>query len=483
MQLRLLTENTTRPSTRKYKCPLCEVRDTRDRLILHVEKVHPESINDDFPAARLIYNSINNRTEGKCRICNKPTKWDNNKCRYDSFCSEKCKEEYVRIAKDRMKKKYGKEYILDDPDHQRKMLEGRRISGWYKFTSGGQLPYVGSYEKKFLEFMDVFLHVKSIDIMASYPVVEYEYNNEKHFWILDYYYIPLNLALDIKDGGDNPNKREMPEYREKQRCKEYAIANGDEYNYMRLENNDFSKLILAMLEMKDLPEYDLTSDINGIRTQKYSHYHSVFIPEHMTSSSPIIGMGQEPRPVAKKDTIYFVLGGNRLNSIFGVSFDKTLKRVWTPNEEFKLESHSGSVLDDYKYKVYEFTDPYYEFHIDKLKRRVSEGCIFTPNILYSHFTERKLTDYKQLESDTDIKECMSYPQYLKMVEECLIATWTDDVSIPLIESTDISYPYDYAQDINGYYVYNKTTNYRSRSYDDLSLIPESVEMYISNGII
>ena len=85
-------------------------------------------------------------------------------------------------------------------------------SGYYTFTSGGKIPYVGSYERKFLEFMDKVLQVKTIDIIPSFPIVEYEYperSGNKHFWILDFYYVPANLAIDIKDGGDNPNNREM----------------------------------------------------------------------------------------------------------------------------------------------------------------------------------------------------------------------------------------------------------------------------------
>mgnify|MGYP007004878713 FL=1 len=99
--------------------------------------------------------------------------------------------------------------------------------------------------------MDKFLHVKSSDIEAPGPTIEYYYEGKKHFWITDFYYIPYNLVLDIKDGGNNPNKREMPEYRAKQKAKEKAIADSKMYNYIRLTDNNMPQLIDIMMDLKD----------------------------------------------------------------------------------------------------------------------------------------------------------------------------------------------------------------------------------------
>ena len=57
--------------------------------------------------------------------------------------------------------------------------------------------------------------------------------------------------MDIKDGGKNPNNREMPEYRAKQNAKEKAIASSGLYNYIRLTDNQFDQLIEIMLDLKD----------------------------------------------------------------------------------------------------------------------------------------------------------------------------------------------------------------------------------------
>lgn len=237
---------------KRYKCPYCDYRDFRPDLIDHVEEEHEDMIPKNYTPARVVYNSINKKDHGSCMICHKETKWDENKQRYDSFCeNKKCREEYKKIVRSRMVKKYGTDNLLKDPEFQKKMLGNRSISGKYKFEDGGSIGYVGSYEKKFLEFMDKFLHIKSYDIISPGPTIPYMYKGKEHVWITDFLYEPYNLVFDIKDGGDNPNTRDMKEYREKQTAKEEAIAEYGEYNYIRLTDNNFEQLISIFMELKD----------------------------------------------------------------------------------------------------------------------------------------------------------------------------------------------------------------------------------------
>ena len=239
---------------KRYKCPYCEERLDRDNLPNHINKKHQEMIPQGYTASRVAFNAINKKTSGRCIICGKETDWNEDKCRYERICNDpKCKKEYIKMTEERLKKARGitKKEMLSDPDFQNKMLKGRSISGTYKFSDGGKLEYVGSYEKNFLEFMDKFLKVKSSDIQAPGPTIGYYYDGKKHFWITDYYYIPYNLVLDVKDGGKNPNKREMPEYRAKQKAKEKAISQSGMYNYIRLTDNQFDQLIEIMLDLKE----------------------------------------------------------------------------------------------------------------------------------------------------------------------------------------------------------------------------------------
>lgn len=238
--------------SKKYRCMYCNRSFERKELIEHIENDHSDMIPKDYSAARLVYNQINKRTHGTCMICKKETKWDENKQRYDSLCgSKKCHDEYVKMVRTRMVRKYGTETLLNNPEHQKKMLANRSISGYYKFKDGGRIGYVGSYEKKFLEFLDVFLNVKSSDILSPGPTILYNYRGKDHFWVTDFLYEPYNLVFDVKDGGSNPNTREMKEYRDKQKAKELAIKEQGEYNYIRLTDNNFEQLIEVFLLLKE----------------------------------------------------------------------------------------------------------------------------------------------------------------------------------------------------------------------------------------
>lgn len=239
---------------KKYKCPYCDKRYERNKLITHIEKNHEDMIPKDYTATRVVFNLINKKTVGHCTICGKETKWNEDKARYERLCGNPaCKKKYMDETAKRLYLKHGKtkEDFLNDPEFQERMLANRSISGKYKFQDGGVLPYVGSYEKTFLEFMDQFFGVKSDDLIAPGPVIDYEYNGKAHKWITDFYYEPYNLVFDIKDGGDNPNTRDMKEYREKQIAKEKAIAKTGEYNYIRLTDNKMDQMIELMMELKE----------------------------------------------------------------------------------------------------------------------------------------------------------------------------------------------------------------------------------------
>ena len=242
-------------SARMYKCPYCNERYQRAKLVNHINKKHAELIPEDYTATRVVFNTINKRECGYCRVCHKETKWNETAGRYDVLCDDpKCKEELRRRYKENMLRVRGTYNILNDPEQQTKMLANRKISGKYKFTDGGVLTYTGSYEKKCLEFMDKVLEIPSKDILAPGPTLEYEMNGEKHFYITDFYLIPQNLIIEVKDGGDNLNTKDTPgmrSSRERTLAKEKLITESGEYNYVRLTNNNFAQLIDVLMEIKE----------------------------------------------------------------------------------------------------------------------------------------------------------------------------------------------------------------------------------------
>lgn len=237
---------------RKFNCCYCNERFYAKELPKHIDKKHDDLLPDDYTAYRMAYDIINHKDgHGNCTICKKPTKWNEKRQKYERLCGNpKCAQEVRETYKKRMLRVYNKIHLLDDPNHQEKMLAHRKISGTYKWSDGKEFTYTGQYEKKLMEFLDHTMEYKSSEVLAPGPILEYEYKGKKLHWITDFLLIPNNLIIEVKDGGDNPNKRSMPVTREKTLAKEKMITNMGKYNYLRLTNNDFLQLFQMLAELK-----------------------------------------------------------------------------------------------------------------------------------------------------------------------------------------------------------------------------------------
>ena len=239
---------------RRYPCPYCEDRYERPKLITHIQRKHKEMIPQGYTATRVVYDSINKTTGGVCRVCKQPTDWNEKAGRYNVLCNNPaCKQKLREEYKRNMLRVRGTYNILNDPEQQKRMLANRSISGKYKFADGGEVGYTGSYEKNCLEFMDVVMQIRSEDILSPGPTLEYTYEGKKHLYISDFYYIPYNLIIEVKDGGADPNKKDSPSMqssRERTIEKERLITDRGEYNYIRLTNNNFAQLIEVFMDIK-----------------------------------------------------------------------------------------------------------------------------------------------------------------------------------------------------------------------------------------
>lgn len=237
-----------------YKCPYCDKRFDKENLVIHVGNNHDEMIPENYSAFRFVFDYVNKKPagyNGKCIICGKETGWDETKGKYNRLCNNPaCKKKYIQSFEERMMKSKGVTRISSTAEGQAKMLANRKISGEYKFQDGGIKTYTGTYEKKALEFMDKVMNIQSIDVTTPGPIMEYDFDGKKHIYISDIYYAPYNLIIEVKDGGNNPNMRSMPEYRAKQIAKEKYIIKNTDYNYLRLTNNDFSQLLAVFMQLK-----------------------------------------------------------------------------------------------------------------------------------------------------------------------------------------------------------------------------------------
>lgn len=465
----IILESNNQKKNKKYikkiKCPYCEARLARKDLIYHIDRKHEEMIPQNYTATRIVFNTINHKEHGNCVICGNKTAWDEEKGRYDRLCSNpKCHEEYLKQVRTRMYNKYGTTNLITDKryaeEQQKKMLANRRISGEYKFQNGDVKTYTGSYEKKCLEFMDKVLNCKSEDIITPGPTIEYTLTGVTHLYISDIYYVPYNLIIEIKDGGNNPNNRNMEEYRAKQIAKEKAIIESGEYNYLRLTDNNFSQLLEIFAELKfQLVEGNKDPVINineNLNNNDLLKKRKVFI-ENMSISSFM--------PPQGIDDIYVINYGNKIT--FGnydklavsrypdlsnsITVDKLGNLVKLPEDYFMTEQCNS-------YVVHNALDNYKKILEDYLYNNSNH----TQAYIYETMTGKKFLSLNQLNTtlefyvrDIDIARCIS---------ENIQISLSNNIYWKTFEKSPIPY-YGLYVDENGYFMMNKDNKHRTPSFD------------------
>lgn len=238
-----------------FKCPNCSDKyEQLPDLLSHIEDDHGDNIPKDQSVAQYYYMMRTGKTHGNCVVCKRETKWNDVTGKYHRFCGRPiCKETYRDTFKKRMIGTYGKVSLLKDPEHQKKMLANRSISGRYKWSDGKEIVYTGSYELDFLKFLDLFMGFSSDDIMAPSPhTYYYKYNGEEKFYMPDFFIPSLNLEIEIKDGGDNPNMHPKNQAvdKVKEKLKDEVLKSQKEFSYIKVVNKQYDNFLNALIEMK-----------------------------------------------------------------------------------------------------------------------------------------------------------------------------------------------------------------------------------------
>lgn len=242
-----------------FECKLCgdghERFKTIEGLYSHLERKHNDEIPPDWSVEQFAYYLKTGKKHGTCVICKGKTKFNPKTGKYYRLCENpKCKEKNREIFEKRMIGKYGKVSLLDDPEQQRKMLANRSISGEYTWSDGTKKTYTGSYEYDFLRFLDVLMDYPSRDVITPSPhTYYYEYEGKKHFYIPDLYIESLNLEIEIKDGGDNPNTHHKIQDvdKVKERLKDQVLLSQTSVSYIKITNKSYDTFMKYLMELKD----------------------------------------------------------------------------------------------------------------------------------------------------------------------------------------------------------------------------------------
>lgn len=480
---------------RRIACPLCRRKDFKDKLIRHIEKDH-EDIIGEISAEQFLYDKTHPGS-GKCIVCGNKTDWNEKTGKYHRVCSNpRCKEELRAKFKKNMIRVHGKVSLLDDVAHQAKMLAHRSISGTYVYSDGTKFTYTGSYEHKAIEFMDKVLNCNSKDIIMPGPVIDYtdQYGNSRQ-WITDIYYVPYNLIIEVKDGGDNPNNRQMDEYRAKQVSKEAELIKLGEYNYLRLVDNKFVQLmeVLALLKDQEINEPNTTNKV--IRINESAVYDDRFFTldnvedseednEDIPIEYDIIRRLSDLKEYAAREH----MGVGAVGGIVG-TMDGNMLVQYTPHRHsFSGEKDGFGVVDDKrstKLRVKSdndeteivdkepfLQDKFYKSYRHKRDRVTWENAIN----LYEEITGKVMLSKDQLEYDDDFTESdLDRDNKLTLMNAIYsIESELYDTSLPLCDILAVftaksklkEFPEGtmIMEDNNGYFAVDLESKIRTKSY-------------------
>lgn len=234
-----------------YKCPFCDRKYIdKEACLSHLDEKHHDELHGLSP--KQIYFNFTNKYAltkgyGKSVISGKPTKFNEITGRYERFLPNE-KEAYRQYFLRNMKRA-GKENIMKDMEHQKMMLANRSISGKYTWADGTVTTYTGSYERKFLEYLDVYLHWPSSDICMPAPQL-FPYvgvDGEEHVHIPDCYISSISTIVNIKSAT---NKHYRLRDIETERLEDKAIEKSN-FNYIKIYDNEFGKFIDAVEKIKE----------------------------------------------------------------------------------------------------------------------------------------------------------------------------------------------------------------------------------------
>ena len=483
---------------RRIACPLCRRKDFKDKLIRHIEKDH-EDIIGEISAEQFLYDKTHPGS-GKCIVCGNKTEWNEKTGKYHRLCSNpRCKEEMRSKFKKNMIRVHGKVSLLDDAAHQAKMLANRSISGTYVYSDGTKFTYTGSYEHKAIEFMDKVLHCNSKDIIMPGPVIDYtdQYGNSRQ-WITDIYYVPYNLIIEVKDGGDNPNNRQMDEYRAKQVSKEAELIKLGEYNYLRLVDNKFVQLMEVLALLKDQEINEPNTDNKIIRINESAVYDDRFFTldnvedseednEDIPIEYDIIRRLSDLKEYAAREH----MGVGAVGGIVG-TMDGNMLVQYTPHKHsFSGEKDGFGVVDDKKStklrvksdneeteivdKEPFLQDKFYKSYRHKRDRVTWENAIN----LYEEITGKVMLSKDQLEYDDDFIEA-DLDRENKLILMNMIYSIESELyntAMPLCDILEVNtaksklkeFPEGtmIMEDHNGYFAIDLESGVRSKSYDTI----------------
>ena len=207
----------------------------KNAMYEYIEDKYGYMLSEEMSAKRLYFNLKYKKTEGKCVISGKTTKFNDVTERYERFYSDKEKEIYVKQFKDRMQNKYGTTHLLNSPEQQKLMLDNRKISKEYIWANKRKTIVSSTYEYDFLEYLESTFKVND-SFLGKQPTIFYkDTDGTNRFYLPDFFIPDLNLIVEIKGSNNHYQKRD--EYKEELK-KKAALKAG--FNFIQINDKNYS---------------------------------------------------------------------------------------------------------------------------------------------------------------------------------------------------------------------------------------------------
>lgn len=335
-------------------CPFCGKYFSKKSLaVAHIEKVHADRLEaDGLDASQELYLMNHPSLHGKCMCgCDTPTEWNYKTGKpYKVSPDPKCRERIYQMAQARSIKATGHDQhtLLHDMEHQKEMLQHRKISGMYKFKDGNSVGYTGKLELSFLKFCDLMMDLPSYAVQS--PPENFEYYDPKtdttRTYIPDYYLPDYNLIVEIKDGGDkkNGNKAFIEETRYKVALKDAAMKAQNKYNYIRISGTNYGPFLETLYQIVHEQEPDekkrkaLIVITESACLEDMEAADTTYQPETIDPSNTKLIIGYMAGTAIP---LYLAITDSMLNAYWYVSnyADQTLTKVLGTNAIFRNGSY------------------------------------------------------------------------------------------------------------------------------------------------
>ena len=324
-------------------CPSCHRYFSKKiDVIDHINKYHSVELDmNHMSAAQWLYASKHGgEWHGKCMICGRPTEWNISTMKPYKLCSDpKCKTAVKNQYDKNLKAKYhvSQSELMSDMNHQQDLLSKRSITGYYAFTDGGKVEYVGKLELNFLQFCDKIIGLKSYEVLPSPDVFEYldtKTGTIRHYRP-DAYLPDYNLLVEIKDKA-NGNPAFLEETRYKVALKDDAMKKQSKYNYIRISGTNYGPFMEILFKITHGDDKDEPNRKNIIMISESSN--------HFYNGRPLVMVSYYPD-----------------NSLKAISISQSMSTWYMSNfddQDLVQVEYNNPVFDNTMYRVFRYAGEY-----------------------------------------------------------------------------------------------------------------------------